>query len=531
VVLVGVLLVVCGLVHGVNADGWPGRVNDDEGTYAAQAYAVQVWGRIAPYTYWYDHPFGGWLLIAGYTWVTGAFGRASTTVGAVRECMLVVHLVSVVLLYGVARRVGCRRGFAGLAVVLFSWGPLGVWYQRLAFLDNLVVLWVLAALVLAASPRRSAAAAAGAGVCLGCAVWSKETAVLLAPGVYGLLVSRWDRRNRRFVHRNFLGMLVGVCGMYLVYAGVKGEVLPGPGHVSLWSAVRWQVVDRPGSGSVWQAGSGTRGLVVGWWRADPVLLGVGLVAAVAALGVRRLRMIGLVVLVAVGMLGRDGYTPYAYVTAVLPFLALAVAGVLDALLPRRRPTRPAGAGSGPELAGAGPPPAPPAAPAVPGVAGAPAVWWSRWAGWLRPVRVGLVVVVLVAGELVLPGRWLPTIRTAWTADDSRPSREATRWYREHVPAGMTVVTDDNIWTDLVRAGVTPAPIWFYKVDLDPAVRGRVPHGWRDIDYFVMGAVPSATLRDLPTVAEGLRHSVVVAAFGPPGDQQVTVRKVITDSQP
>jgi hypothetical protein len=529
VVLVGVLLVVCGLVHGINADGWPGRVNDDEGTYAAQAYAVQAWGRIAPYTYWYDHPFGGWLLIAGYTWVTGAFGRASTTVGAVRECMLVVHLVSVVLVYQVARRVGCRRGFAGVAVVLFSLGPVGLWYQRLAFLDNLVVVWVLAAMVAAASPRRSVAAAAGAGVCLGCAVWSKETAVLLAPGVYGLLVSRWDRRNRRFVHRAFLVLLGGVCGLYLVYAGVKGELLPGPGHVSLWAAVRWQLLERPGSGSLWQAGSGTRGLAMGWWRADPVLLGAGLVAAVAALGVRRLRMIGLVVVVLVVVLCRDGYTPYAYVTAVVPFLAVAVAGVLDALLPRRLSAGSAilpGVVPGPEPAGVGGASAGPVPPlALPAVRRG-----VRWARWVRPVRVGLVVGVLAVGELVLPARWLPVIHTAWTADDSRPSREATRWYREHVPAGMTVVTDDNIWTDLVRAGVRPAPIWFYKVDLDPAVQRRLPHGWRDIDYVVMGAVPPATLRDLPTVAEGLRHSVVVAAFGPPGDLQVTVRKVITDDR-
>ncbi len=51
-VLLAVLLPVVAVVHGVNFDGWPGRATDDEGTYAAQAYSMQYWNRIAHYTYW-----------------------------------------------------------------------------------------------------------------------------------------------------------------------------------------------------------------------------------------------------------------------------------------------------------------------------------------------------------------------------------------------------------------------------------------------------------------------------------------------
>ena len=45
---------------------------DDEGTYTAQAWAIEHWHTLAHYTYWYDHPPIGWLVIAAWTWPTQA---------------------------------------------------------------------------------------------------------------------------------------------------------------------------------------------------------------------------------------------------------------------------------------------------------------------------------------------------------------------------------------------------------------------------------------------------------------------------
>ncbi|WP_462188039.1 ArnT family glycosyltransferase, partial [Frankia sp. CcWB2] len=225
--LLAVLLTVAAVLHGYNFDGWPGRVTDDEGTYAAQAYSMQYWNRIAHYTYWYDHPFGGWLLIAIYTKITDGFNRAPTAVTAARELMFGVHLVSCVLLYRFGRLLGLRRFFAGLALLVFSLSPLALWYQRMAFLDNIAVMWLLAALVCAASPRRSVAAAAFAGIFMAFAFWSKETVLIFLPGLYVLLRQNRDPRNWRFVRRNFMGCLIGVCGIYILYAAAKNELFEG----------------------------------------------------------------------------------------------------------------------------------------------------------------------------------------------------------------------------------------------------------------------------------------------------------------
>ena len=63
----GLLLVVL-TVQGWNIAGYP-TVSDDEGTYLAQAWALQHGLGLAPYTYWYDHPPFGWMQIAVMSWL------------------------------------------------------------------------------------------------------------------------------------------------------------------------------------------------------------------------------------------------------------------------------------------------------------------------------------------------------------------------------------------------------------------------------------------------------------------------------
>ena len=66
-ILAGLIAVVV-LVQGWNIADYP-TVSDDEGTYLAQAWAIQHGHGLAPYTYWYDHPPGGWIQLAMLTWI------------------------------------------------------------------------------------------------------------------------------------------------------------------------------------------------------------------------------------------------------------------------------------------------------------------------------------------------------------------------------------------------------------------------------------------------------------------------------
>src|SRR5690348_15979896 len=101
------------------------------------------------------------MQMSAWTWLTGAFDHAPYAVAAVRQLMLVFKIVDVVLIYALTRRLRLGRLAAVLAVLIFALSPLAVYFTRTALLDNIVTPWLLAAFLLAASPRRSVAAAAG----------------------------------------------------------------------------------------------------------------------------------------------------------------------------------------------------------------------------------------------------------------------------------------------------------------------------------------------------------------------------------
>jgi Dolichyl-phosphate-mannose-protein mannosyltransferase len=489
-VIVAALLVTVGLVHWVGYDRFPGRATDDEGTYVSQAWAVQQWHSLAHYTYWYDHPPAGWITMAAYTWATDAFDRLPTSVTAGREFMVWVHVVSAAMLYLLARRLGYHRLAAAGAVLLFGLSPLAVEFQRMVYLDNLAVMWTLAALALAASPRRSLAASAGSAVCFGIAVLSKETIAVLFPALLLLLWQHTSPTTRRYRIALFLTLLGAVVFLYPLYAILKNELFEGPGHVSLIWAIKWQLFDRAPSGSLLDPSSDTYAVARSWLDNDPLLLGVGVLLAPLGLLIRRTRAVALALAIQVVLLFRNGYLPFPYVIGLLPFAALTIAGVADQLC------------KGPGTA-------------------------RRWLLALTRRAGQLAVTVGVAASLVVVGpAWGRGVQRAMTEDHSQPPRQALAYVLAHVPQGSILLVDNNLWTDLVRRGFDPNPVWFYKLDLDPAIRAKFRNGWRDIDYILLSEYTATTLKDLPLVAAAIRHSEVVASFG---DGDVAVRRVIKDA--
>ena len=130
------VLVVSALVSLVNFAGSPQRI-DDEGTYTAQAYAVSAFGQLAHYTYGYDHPPLGWIQIAGYAQLTGAFARYDLAVLAAREAVVIASLISVILVWALGRRLGLGRAASAAAALIFAISPLALQFHRTVYLDNI----------------------------------------------------------------------------------------------------------------------------------------------------------------------------------------------------------------------------------------------------------------------------------------------------------------------------------------------------------------------------------------------------------
>jgi len=491
------LLAVVAVVHASGMARAPQRV-DDEGTYVAQAWAVQHWGTLGHYTYWYDHPPLGWLLLAAWTTATGAFTRAATAVAAGREFMLVLQLVSAALLYGLARRLGLRRLAAAGAVLVFSLSPLALGMHRAVYLDNIATPLVLTAFLLVLSPTQRLAAHAAAGLCLGGAVLVKETSLLLVPAVLWQYWQVSDRRTRRYSLILGGALFALVAAGYLLYAALRGELLPGPGHVSLVDAVRFQLTGRAPSGSPLDPDSLSRGTLQLWLGQDPWLLGAATVLVPAGLAIRRLRPVTAAFAILAVMALRPGYLPVPLVIGMLPFASLLVAGMADTAWGRP----PRGAATPPDAAHSGRRPADP-----------------------RALGRVLVTALLAAAVVVVGPHWWQRDRDLMTVDQDAPFRQAEAWIAENVPHQARLLVDDALWVDLVERGYRPGQvIWFYKLDTDRDVRGRYPRGWREFDYLVSTATLRSFPDSLPQAREAQRRSRVVATFGR-GTQRVEIRKV------
>ena len=237
--VIGGLLIIVAAANAWNLMGWPLWHDDDQGTYVAQARAVIMPSHhIAHYTYWYDHTPGGWALMGVYFWVTDALGRYPLAVMAGREFMWEINLVGSAALYVLARRLNMRRASAAAAVVLFGLSPLAIFYHRMVFLDNIATVFLLVALALAASPRRSLGTVIGGAACMSAAFWSKETVALMVPAWLWIVWRHSDRRHRGFWVAGAVFFLTSVVG-YPLFALLRNELFPGKGHVSLIWSLKW----------------------------------------------------------------------------------------------------------------------------------------------------------------------------------------------------------------------------------------------------------------------------------------------------
>ncbi|GGK37588.1 hypothetical protein GCM10010124_32990 [Pilimelia terevasa] len=488
------LTALTALVHGVNLGGGP-VFGADEGTYLAQAWAVREGVGLAHYTYWYDHPPFGWMQLAALGWLPDLALSARPSLVAGRVAMMVFALASTVLVYLLARRLRLPPWAAATAVALFVLSPLELALHRQVYLDNIAVTWLLGALLLALSRRRHLWHYIAAGGCAAGAVLSKETVVLAVPAVALAIWQRSHRSTRAFCLTGFVAAFVLTLSVYPLYAALNGELMPGGGHVSLLGAWFHQVAGRHSSGNVLDAGSDAYRTVDAWLYQDPVVVLAGAAAALLALGVRRLRVPAVAATVmSLIALRPGGYLPAMYVTQVLPFFALCLAGLAHTatVLFRR------GTWAPPRLR--------------------------------RPVRAAALVLAaaLAAG---VGASWYDGNRRLWREDANAGYVTAGRWVREHVRPAQTprIVVDDALWPDMVRAGFAPGTgaIWFYKLDLDPAVMAHLPGGWRDLHYVVVTPMMRQRPDGLPTLTEAITHSEVVAAFGA-GAERIEVRRVLTE---
>ena len=174
-----------------------------------------------------------------------------------RVLMLLLNLAMIHRLYRVAREIGCGVAAAAFGRCLFALSPLASAFTSGRMLDSFMLFWVLISLDLLLDGQGRLSRVALSGACFGIALLSKETAIFVLPAM--LLLAFQERRAHHglFAVTSWLLPMVMVTSWYLLYATLKGELLPvsisarmfgnTQPHVSLIETLLWQM-KRDGGG-------------------------------------------------------------------------------------------------------------------------------------------------------------------------------------------------------------------------------------------------------------------------------------------
>lgn len=478
------MMLAVALAHGWNMFHFPYYEND-EGTYMAQAQSLIEYGRLAPYTYWYDHAPGGWILIGLWAKLTGGFHTFGFSINSGRMLMLVLHLASSALLYLIVRKITGRPVAALIAVAVFSFGGNGIYFQRRVLLDNIAVFWMLAAVAALVYSRTRLTRIALAGLLLGVALMTKETIVFLAPVLAIAAVLQASRGRRLLASLSFTGMVALPVACYALLAVLKGELFPSGSalggdapHVSLLETLLWQA-GRPG-GSLFDSTSTIRNALTYWTQNDTswmILAAVVTAATAGLLWVRpQLRLGGALLLAYWAYLLRGGLVIPFYVAPLYALVGLS-AGILSGVfLPRGKPND------------------------------------MSLRGLLQSiVWMGMGAVLLVGFAASARSQ---NGENLFASDQTTPQIEAVEWLLERPDAG-TVAIDNYAYIELHEPLASPElqAEYYWKLDLDPEVQLRATRNDpANVSYMLVTPQMSYDMKGLPFTRSAFELSEPVAWF-------------------
>ncbi|MGH9228391.1 MAG: hypothetical protein ACRD07_06590 [Acidimicrobiales bacterium] len=484
---VGAIVVVGIAVQRINLGTAPPPASG-EGALVAAGWSIVHLGSAGDATFSSAGPSLAPVHLAGWIWGTGALGRASSAIAAGREAMLVAHVVSIPLVWVLARRSGLARWAAGGAAVAFAASPLAVALQRPVHGAGLAVPWMLAALVLASARPPRTPAVVAAGLCLALAVLTEPSVVVVAPAVGWLLwqSSPSPRRRRR-------RLLAGAAAFGVAWLAVSALVTSGAPEpaASLGLLDRIRLVAGGASPAAETVADGFDGRsVAGLIGLDRIGVGACLLAAVVVPSVvPRFRPIGCAFWACAALTLVSGEPSWTILVAMAPLGAVLLAAAAQLvwawhLEARLEPRRQAHSAS-------------------------PAV--SR----LDAAVPIVFAAAAVALALAVPD-WVSTHRDLAAADPAAPLASACEWLVDNLNHRDRVIVDDAIWVDLVENGLPPSLIAGY---------GAVGEGpaWRSFGYIV--STPALRSAGAPTeLSRAVDSSLEIASVGE-GADRVEVRRI------
>ncbi len=313
-----------------NIGNFPKMIGD-EGIYVSQAYWLAHFGRLGPYTYWYDHFPLGWAQIGAWQWIVGVTRFFGSTVLSARILMGLVLGGTTTLLYLLTRKLTNSKSMSLLSACIFITSALTLTFGRMVLLDNLAIFWFLLSLLILIARPTNIKNLVLSSLALAISILTKESLLFFLPPYLHLTY----HLNRDNIHRQY-AILVNYTTIFFLLsffpllATLKNELLPRPDQVSLWETIVFQATR--GSGiPFWDPESHLRLMLNTWIKIDPLLLILGIGATIFSILLplpKVQKTISLFSIFFLVFLLRGGQIYEFYLIPLIPFLVLNLTFVL-----------------------------------------------------------------------------------------------------------------------------------------------------------------------------------------------------------
>jgi dolichyl-phosphate-mannose-protein mannosyltransferase len=136
------ILIISAVIRWINIFQYPSYFVDEE-LYTTRAWSILQFGsvEIYPLNYDYDHPFLGWLIIAGLF----SISPGDLWIEKARFAMIYVSLIQILFLYLIGKKYTSKKG-AIISTIVFSFTNSYISLSRMVLLDNIALALLLIAI-------------------------------------------------------------------------------------------------------------------------------------------------------------------------------------------------------------------------------------------------------------------------------------------------------------------------------------------------------------------------------------------------
>lgn len=504
-ILVFIALASSFAAHAINMFYYP-HYEQDEGTYMMYAWAI-LHGSITNYPYGYGHPPLAWLQIALWEKLTGGFATFGNAINSGRVLVLLLAIGSALLVYQIARKMGAGLSACLLGLVIFSFSPISITFQREVLLDNFATFWFLLSFYLIVAGKSRLFYTVSAAICFGISLLSKEVMIVFIPVMIYVVWLHTTRFQRTFALSAFIYIVIAFGFTFILLSALKGELFPYIWHLPWDHHPHLALIDTFIAQTRRDQSQGS--FIISWdtWvTGDPLLMILGIAAPAFNLITgwwnRKRLFLSLLALSFWALLARGGVDFAFYIIPLIPLIALNAVFALKTL--------------------------------------------TDWIGrFMRFELVGVfLILVALVGLINYDKQRSLEPYNLFTQRPALVETEVLTWIRTQVPRRSMLVINSNLYADLheqdgggVGNGATyPHAEVYWNVALDPALHDTLLRGnWDRIDYII---ADPGIIHDIETYGGGmnmiktaLEHSILRVEFKGDDNELVQVFQVIHTEPP